>query len=93
MSSSYWSKRILLYNTVSIAFSDIRNIENQIGHNAKDRLPSDQQSNAQKLHVFGFATMMIKVVSLLAAFLVGGEYAQGFYLPGVNPQSFAEGDV
>jgi hypothetical protein len=36
---------------------------------------------------------MMKVSSLVAALLLGGEFAQGFYLPGVNPQSFAEGDV
>jgi len=29
---------------------------------------------------------------LAASFLLGGEMAQAFYLPGVNPQSFAKGD-
>eukprot|EP00565_Helicotheca_tamesis_P008442 CAMPEP_0185724482 /NCGR_PEP_ID=MMETSP1171-20130828/943_1 /TAXON_ID=374046 /ORGANISM="Helicotheca tamensis, Strain CCMP826" /LENGTH=670 /DNA_ID=CAMNT_0028392343 /DNA_START=47 /DNA_END=2059 /DNA_ORIENTATION=+ len=35
---------------------------------------------------------MARQIALLAALLYGGYEAQAFYLPGVNPQSFSEGD-
>jgi len=37
--------------------------------------------------------MKVEVASFVAALLFGGiKQMQAFYLPGVNPQSFAEGD-
>uniref|UniRef100_A0A6S9B8Q5 Transmembrane 9 superfamily member n=2 Tax=Ditylum brightwellii TaxID=49249 RepID=A0A6S9B8Q5_9STRA len=36
--------------------------------------------------------MVQHYVALLSALLCGGHVAQAFYLPGVNPQSFADGD-
>eukprot|EP00546_Thalassionema_frauenfeldii_P016584 CAMPEP_0178901666 /NCGR_PEP_ID=MMETSP0786-20121207/4162_1 /TAXON_ID=186022 /ORGANISM="Thalassionema frauenfeldii, Strain CCMP 1798" /LENGTH=551 /DNA_ID=CAMNT_0020572819 /DNA_START=12 /DNA_END=1664 /DNA_ORIENTATION=- len=37
--------------------------------------------------------MKVEVTSLAAAFFLLEDVAHGFYLPGVNPKSFAEGDV
>lgn len=37
--------------------------------------------------------MKVEVTSLAAAFFLLGDIAHAFYLPGVNPKSFAEGDV
>jgi hypothetical protein len=37
--------------------------------------------------------MMSKAAGVFAALLLGGQSAEGFYLPGVNPQSFGDGDV
>jgi hypothetical protein len=79
----------MIFRWITLTLSSATAVHFLRGHHVAAKKPTDaSQKNRFERPTMAFQHCMALVASLL---LVG--QTQAFYLPGVNPQSFSEGDT